>query len=318
MSRLKLKPRVKTLLYKIVIGIIICFIAVFSIKSIINMTKQSLLIENKLDKVGYNEKEIKLFKECLSDKELDKLSKEKKDKYLYGLLSEKYFIKSNLKKYEAYLKENPNTNYSLVISLVNTRSSEKAYTNPVNTDMSKENLILVNKYNKLADDYVPNLVLMSDWYAYGTNYMTEEAYQAFIKMFNGAKNQGFTIVATSCYRSFEDQKRIYDRDLLNEGEEYTDTYVARPAYSEHQTGLAVDLLQIGYNLENFEESEAYNWLKDYAHYYGFILRYPKDKENITGYSFESWHYRYVGIDVATKMYNEGITYDEYYAYYIAK
>ena len=95
-----------------------------------------------------------------------------------------------------------------------------------------------------------------------------------------------------------------------------DLKAARPGYSEHQTGLALDITTRLAEDEEFVNTEEFSWLKENAHKYGFILRYPEGKENITGYSYEPWHYRYVGIDVATKIYNENITFDEYYAYYI--
>ena len=71
-------------------------------------------------------------------------------------------------------------------------------------------------------------------------------------------------------------------------------------------------------MDNFEQTEEFNWLQEHAHEYGFILRYPKDKEHITGYKYESWHYRYVGIETATKIHELGITFDEYYAYFLEK
>ena len=93
-----------------------------------------------------------------------------------------------------------------------------------------------------------------------------------------------------------------------------DRYSARPGYSEHQTGLAVD---INTTSTSFEHSRQFKWLQKHAHEYGFILRYPKGKEWITGYAYEPWHYRYVGEDVAKIIYKEGITYEQYHAKYIA-
>ena len=91
---------------------------------------------------------------------------------------------------------------------------------------------------------------------------------------------------------------------------------ALPGYSEHQTGLAFDVMTSTSTTETFENTKEYEWLKNNAYKYGFILRYPKDKEDITGYAYESWHYRYVGKEIAKKIKEENITYDEYYAYYI--
>ena len=113
-------------------------------------------------------------------------------------------------------------------------------------------------------------------------------------------------------------KKIYDEYKDLKGEEYADEYAARPDYSEHQSGLALDIITYGASGETFDTTDAFKWLQKNAHKYGFILRYPKDKEDITGYAYESWHYRYLGKDLATKVKKSGLTYDEYYAYYLDK
>ena len=95
-----------------------------------------------------------------------------------------------------------------------------------------------------------------------------------------------------------------------------DLSTARAGFSEHQTGLAIDILTYNVTLSNFEETDAFKWLSSNAYKYGFILRYPKGKEDITGYEYESWHYRYVGVEIATQIFEEDITFDEYYAYYL--
>ena len=94
-----------------------------------------------------------------------------------------------------------------------------------------------------------------------------------------------------------------------------DDYASRPGFSEHQTGLALDIVTDNIIGNEFENTDEFKWLQENAHLYGFILRYPKDKEYITGYNYESWHYRYVGKELATKIKESGLTYDEYYAYY---
>lgn len=316
--RLRLKDNIRKKLYMIIVIAIFVLIGLFSIKSVVTMIKQKTNIEYKLEHHGYNEKDIKILKDNLNDKELTKLLDRDYNKNIPLLIKEKYYIKTNLDKYLAYLKEKPDTNITKVISYVNTRSNETWYTNPQDADLSKGNLLLVNKFNKLSEDYTPELVEVSNWYSYGTNKLTKEAYEAFINLFNAAKDSGNKIVATSCYRSYESQKRIYDTDVYKYGEEQTDESVAKPGFSEHQTGLAIDLLAPGYSLENFHESGAYLWLLDNSYRFGFILRYPEDKVDITGYEYESWHFRYVGVEVATKIHKENITYDEYYAYYLNK
>ena len=316
--KLRLKDSIRKKIYMVIVIAILAFIGLFSIKSVVTMIKQKTNIEYKLEHHGYTEKEIKVLKKHLDNKELTKLLDKKADKNIPLLLEEKYYIEKNLDKYLDYLKNNENIEITKAVSYVNTRAYEKWYTNPVDTDLSKGDLILVNKFNKLGSDYTPELVNVSNWYSYGENKLTKEAYEAFINMFNGAKDAGTKIVATSCFRSYDNQKRIYDTDVYKYGEEQTDESVAKPGFSEHQTGLAIDLLEPGYSLENFHESTAYAWLIDNAYRFGFILRYPSDKEDITGYSYESWHFRYVGLEAAKIIHDNNITFDEYYAYYIAK
>ena len=317
--RLRLKENVKKKLYFGIVILILVLIGLFSIKSIITMVKQKTNIEYKLEKHGYSEDDVKVLIKNFNDKELDKLLETKVNKNITTFIKEKYYLKKNLDKYLTYYKDHQDLTPTLVVALINTRSNEDWYTNPKDADTSKNNLLLVNKFNGLAADYEPNLVDVSNWYSYGeNNKLTEETYNAFKDMFNAAKENGLKIIATSCYRSYDTQKRIYDTDVYQYGEEVTNESVAKPGYSEHQTGLAIDVLAPGTALSNFHETEEYTWLINNAHLYGFILRYPEDKTNITGYAYESWHYRYVGKEVAKIIHDNNITFDEYYAYYIAK
>jgi len=105
---------------------------------------------------------------------------------------------------------------------------------------------------------------------------------------------------------------LFERD----GVEEADTYSARPGFSEHQTGLTVDVDNAKLSYTDFDKTNEFKWMMENAHRFGFILRYPKDKEDITGYSYESWHYRYVGVDIATYIYEHNITLDEYYVRFI--
>lgn len=142
-----------------------------------------------------------------------------------------------------------------------------------------------------------------------------EARAAFDMMAQDAKKQGIELVAFSTYRSFEYQQTLYNKYVEQDGKDEADRYSARPGYSEHQTGLAFDIGEKGkenlWLTEEFGESEAGKWLSENAHKYGFILRYPKGKEDITGYMYESWHYRYLGIELATRVKESGLTLEEY-------
>ena len=203
--------------------------------------------------------------------------------------------------------------------MVNVKRNYDYYTHTKKTDMQQENAILVNKYFSLPDKYAPtDVVDVSNWYAFDGIKTRQVVLDAFKEMFNSAKEEGYTLIINSGYRTYEEQKKIYDDYKELKGEEYADEYAARPDYSEHQSGLALDIITYGASGETFDQTDAFKWLQKNAHKYGFILRYPKDKEEITGYAYESWHYRYLGKDLATKVKKSGLTYDEYYAYYLDK
>lgn len=233
-------------------------------------------------------------------------------------LNEKYFIFNNLERYLKYQQDNLNTPLSEIVSLINVNRDSEYYENTVSTNLEEENLILVNKYHYLSEDYVPeNLENISYQYAYADNKATTLTIEAFKNMYNDAKKEDIILIINSSYRSYEDQEEIWSTRKKLYGIKKADSYAARAGYSEHQTGLAIDINQYNYNGENFEDAPAFAWLATNAYKYGFILRYPEGKENITGYAYESWHYRYVGIETAKQIHDENITYDEFYAYYIA-
>ena len=117
----------------------------------------------------------------------------------------------------------------------------------------------------------------------------------------------------STYRSYTYQVNLYNRYKKQDGEEKADTYSGRPGHSEHQTGLAVDVYNKEKDYTNFGTTKEYEWMMEHAHEYGFILRFPKGKEKETGYTYEAWHFRYVGIDAATYIHNNNISLEEYVA-----
>ena len=178
--------------------------------------------------------------------------------------------------------------------------------------------MLVNKYHALNKDYeVSDIVKVSTTYAYEGMKLNKEAYEAFKKLADDAKKEGYTIVILSSYRTYEYQDKLWTDRKNKSGIQKADAYAARAGSSEHETGLAIDVADYN-NPVNFGEREAYTWMINNSYKYGYILRYPEGKEDITGYDYEAWHYRYLGVDLATKVYNEGITFDEYYEYYLNK
>ena len=143
--------------------------------------------------------------------------------------------------------------------------------------------------------------------------MVEEAANAFESLSKNASKENYKIIAMSTYRSYEYQVDLYNKYVKSDGKDAADTYSGRPGNSEHQTGLAVDVYNQTETYTNFEKTEEYDWMQENAYKYGFILRFPKGKENETGYEFESWHYRYVGKDIAKYIHKHNITLEEYIA-----
>ncbi len=173
--------------------------------------------------------------------------------------------------------------------------------------------VLVNKNNQLAMDYIPSdLEQISLNYAIEGQYLKKEAKEKFEQLSKDASELGYQIIASSTYRSYAYQSQLYEYYIKTKGLEYADLCSARPGHSEHQTGLAVDVMGSNHDYDQFELSVEFPWMKENAYQYGFILRYPKGKENITGFKYEPWHYRYVGVELAKLLYENNWTLDEYY------
>ena len=230
------------------------------------------------------------------------------------LFKDKWFIMDNL---DSYLK------YGEVISdvrslveYVNTRAYLKGYEDYKEADTDKGNLIIANKLSYLGD-YVPDdLVNVDGGYCMQDGVMLKsEAYEHLKEMFETAREDGYYFYISTAYRSYDFQKALYDSYLLKDSAEVVDSYSSRPGFSDHQTGLACDIGMPGYKFEMFTDTDECRWLHENAYKYGFILRYPEGKENITKYKYESWHFRYVGVEVSTYIYENNITLEEYVAYF---
>lgn len=175
-----------------------------------------------------------------------------------------------------------------------------------------DGILIVNKSYPLPKDYVPTNTYKD---ATGLNYCTtcidKEAYEKYKEMKADATALGLNIWIQSGYRSYSLQESLYTKYVNRDGKEAADTYSARPGHSEHQTGLAFDLNSIS---DEFQYTDEGKWVNNNCYKYGYILRYPKNKESITGYKYESWHLRYVGEELATKLYNNGdwITLEEHF------
>lgn len=235
-----------------------------------------------------------------------------------SIAKQKYFILDNL---DLYIDNySSSRNIKDLIAYVNVGAYKKAYTEFEISDTTNEMSVLANKWHFLSDYEPSDLVTINRIHGLSKYDQTlkKEAYDAFVKMYDDAKNEKINIYITSAYRSYEYQFKIFSEYLYADPMDVVDTYSSRPGHSDHQTGLACDILSYGYNFDNFEESKAFEWLNNNAYKYGFILRFPKGKEDITGYMYESWHYRYVGEDLSKFIKENNLTYEEYYAYYLER
>mgnify|MGYP003310485750 CR=1 FL=1 len=234
-----------------------------------------------------------------------------------GVSKSEIFYPEYFNKYISYHATMPSYGMQDVIFRVNVGLDSPFYQNIKTITYPHELLVIVNKYNKLPDNFQQyNLVGMNRAYTVndGKQYLLLDIVnEKYMQMADAAKTAGLSMKVVSAYRTESYQAGLYNNKLRATGRVNADNYSARPGHSEHQTGLAVD---INSTSGSFEYTAEFKWLKQHAHEYGFILRYPKGKEWITGYAYEPWHYRYVGVDVATVIYEEDITYEEYYAKYI--
>ena len=275
-----------------------------------------------LDK-GYSNDDTNIMLEKLSENSITMVLNKEKDDAIVALVKEKYFLEKNLEDYLTYIQEEEETNYQDVVAIVNVHANQNWYEEEYKTDPSLNELMLVNKFYALDKDYTPeNLVNIPLTYAYGNEgdcKIIDYAYEKFVDLWQAAKDAGYYLMVNSSYRDYAEQEETYNYLKSTVGERKADERAARAGHSEHQTGLVVDMTSIHNAQDNtFKEGEEYAWLQEHAHEYGFIERYPEGKTYITGYNPESWHWRYVGIEAATQIHEEGITFDEYYAFYIAK
>lgn len=157
-----------------------------------------------------------------------------------------------------------------------------------------EGILVVNKQYEVPSTYNP-----------GVN---KEALNAFEKMKKAAQKDDIILTIKSGFRSYQSQKTIYNNNVSMHGEKSANRFSAKPGQSEHQTGLAFDLNSTLWSFANTKEAK---WIANNCHKYGFIVRYPKDKEEITGYKYEAWHVRYLGVETATAVKNSGLCLEEY-------
>ncbi len=223
-----------------------------------------------------------------------------------------YYEEERSDRYAAYAALNPGMDAGDVVWRVDADLDKHWYEYDISVDTYDDPYIIVNKYRKVPEDYRPPDLTEADGCL-----MRADTAAAYTEMKTAAAKNGMRIKAVSGYRSVEYQAGLYNRYLSEDSREKVDRYSARPGYSEHHTGMAIDLFGSVDGLRNFENSPEGLWVREHCWEYGFIIRYTEDIEEVTGYENEPWHIRYVGRAVSEDMKNKGTaSFEEYWVKYI--
>ena len=272
---------------------------------------------NKLIQKGYNNNDINVIFAHGTDQSVSEFAKRDKIRYLEEFFSIDYAKLENYDRYVKYSDETGDDEEDTVL-YVNLNLDKEEYTDSITINKFSTDM-LVNKYRGLGENFEPdNLVVIDKKYAAEDGFKSnKEALDAYIEMSRAAEKEGLSLIINSAYRSYSDQQDICDTYLKEYGQEYVNKYVAKPGYSEHQTGLAYDIGSRNVNV--FANSLEYKWMQENAYKYGFIYRFTTKYQNITGFRNEPWHYRYVGREIAKYIYeHNNMPYEEYYVMFLDK
>lgn len=224
------------------------------------------------------------------------------------------YEEKNKKRYYEYYNKNKKMSLKKIVLNVNMNLDIKEYQN-IKTITNPNMLSLVNKHYKLKSNYNPyNLITIKKEYTNKTIQVKDIMIRNLYKMIDDMIKENLEPIIVSGYRTNEYQTKLYNNYKLKD--KFADKYSARPGHSEHELGVSIDITKKNHSLNSFEKTNEFIWLKYNSYKYGFILRYPKDKENITKYIYEPWHYRYIGKKHAKKIHKLNLTYEEYYELYI--
>lgn len=296
--------------------LVILLIIGYVIYGLVRDYKISQTNEYKLGELGYTENEVKVIVESLDEKQIGDILNSRYEKNLTKFLKEKYFIYENLNRYLDYAASNTSVETKDIVSIVNVSADQEWYSNVKETDTSKGEIMIVNKFNGLSEEYVPEDIMnVSGTYGYAGRKVSKSIYDDLTLMLDSAKNDGYTMLIEQGYRSYADQADAYKTIEDSSGTAAADRQAARAGHSEYQTGLGISL-NVYKVTEGKNASEGATWLLENSYKYGFIIRYPEGTSDITGFSDDAWRLRYVGREVAEKIHEENITFDEYYAYYV--
>ncbi len=275
--------------------------------------KDLIMNINTLIKRGYSNNDINMILSHGNNEDVTEFAKKKKVKYL----EEFYYLDyAKLRYYDKYVEYSTSTgeDEETTVLYINLGMDKEVYTDPVIVDEFSHTM-LVNKYRKLEENFEPyDLSDIPNEYASSDLQASKMAIDAFIEMYNAAKDEGLGLVINSAYRSYETQTKLCNEYKTLYGQSYVDRYVAYPGHSEHQTGLAFDIGSTSSNV--FANSKEYSWVVENAYKYGFIIRFTTKGQNITGFRNEPWHVRFVGKTASEYINKHNITYEEYYAMFV--
>ncbi len=282
----------------------------------INDNTKNYILE--LDSMGYNKNTIEYVIKNLNKEQITEFLSKKYNKDYEKYIENDLFVFSKLERYLNYQNEHKDLSIDEIVYRIELNLDKTYYEDSEFVKNPDDITVLTNKYLEIPEDYEPeDLVDMDDNYAnnsYRQLKLRKEAYEKFVEMCDDSREDGVNFYAESAYRSYEYQDILYKNYVYNNGQEEANKYAAKPGFSEHELGLAIDLANIWTITTKGEE---YAWLSKNAYKYGYIIRYKEEWEDITGYAAESWHIRYVGVETATKVYKKGMSYEEYYIKYIA-
>lgn len=271
---------------------------------------------NTLLKKGYSTNDINIILSHGDDGAVSRFAKRERVLYLEEFFTVRYAKLDYYDRYVAYSDETGEDEETTVL-FVNLDLDKESYTDStLISDFSLD--MLVNKHRSLTEDFVPTDLVPIDL-AYASSEDLEcsrLALNAYREMSEAANKEGYYLVINSAYRSYQDQVDLTNYYLRTYGQNYVNKYVAKPGYSEHQTGLAFDIGSR--NVSVFANSKEYQWMQENAYKYGFIHRFTKKKEYLTGFREEPWHYRYVGKDIAKVIQEQNLSLEEYWVMFLDK
>ncbi len=275
-----------------------------------DISKEEYIYKEDLLTLGYSVDEVNIIENKISTTDVKNYLLKEKYNNITKFIYSPYFKIEDIQRYENYYLKNPNYSTDEVVLNVEIGLDSEFYTNIKEIENYTEITTLINKYNILPKDAKFNdlVVLEKPYSNNGKHKIRKAAYDSLKQMIDDAKKENLNLYVISGFRTWDNQNTLFNNNKKKNGLDHALMYSAKPGHSEHQLGLAVDFNKA---YKTFENTKEYEWLKLNAYKYGFIERYKKGKEYITGFAYEPWHYRYLGVDIATKIYEENITYEEY-------